>query len=294
MIKIASAKDIETKTFNPEFARSNEEASALKHQRFKKLPSDAPSSIDSLSTVRNLTQAGRAGAPPSKYLANLNDLKGSWFISYTIISSYNDKIVLDNNYQADDGSELVTGYLYADGNEDNPKNIACSAIIDQFDVLCITAYFGIYEAFAFSLDNRQITEGYYSISTSVYGVASGILSKNYPLTGYKAENAEQSFDSVFQSAYKLIQWEPRFNNNFYCIDITDENWNIYPGFQAIRCEENMSSFSPIDYVRNVYHTELPSGFTFYWRVWSAFKDAKGTIFDDHYGGSGYEGKVVVP
>jgi len=36
----------------------------------------------------------------------------------------------------------------------------------------------------------------------------------------------------YQSTYELVQWDSRETDSFYCIDICDENWNIYDGFQA--------------------------------------------------------------
>jgi hypothetical protein len=87
----------------------------------------------------------------------------------------------------------------------------------------------------------------------------------------------------YQSTYDELQWEPRGQDTQYCLDVTDENWNIYPGLQAIACGENLYRFSPRQYVHDVYHIELAPGFTFYWRVWSP----------GGYGGNGFEGVVRV-
>ncbi len=89
--------------------------------------------------------------------------------------------------------------------------------------------------------------------------------------------------AAYQSTYPKVQWEQRGNDTFYCIDITDEHWNIYPGLQAVACGENMYEFLPEQYVRDTFHIELPEGFTFYWRVWSP----------GGYGGNGFEGVVKV-
>lgn len=88
--------------------------------------------------------------------------------------------------------------------------------------------------------------------------------------------------SAYQSTYDEIQWEPRGGDTEYCIDITDENWNVYPGLQAIACGD-IYSFSPRSYVQEQYGIELPDGFTFYWRVWSP----------GGYGDNGFEGVVRV-
>ncbi len=91
---------------------------------------------------------------------------------------------------------------------------------------------------------------------------------------------------AYQSSYDNIQWDQRENDTLYCIDITDENWNVFPGFQAIKCAEDMYNFSPSQYVRDVLKIpddHLLSGLTFYWRVWSP----------GGYGGNGFEGVVTV-
>lgn len=96
-------------------------------------------------------------------------------------------------------------------------------------------------------------------------------------------------DDRYQSMYEAVLWNKDQVDTEYCIDITDENWNIYPGFQAIACGKNMLSFYPSKYVKEVMHTTLPHGFQFNWRLW--YKRTDGTTF---YGGYGREGTVVVP
>ncbi len=88
---------------------------------------------------------------------------------------------------------------------------------------------------------------------------------------------------AYQSTYDLIQWEQRGDDKKYCIDITDENFNIYPGLQAVACGDDMYEFSPRYYVQYVLKGSLPEGTTFFWRVWS----------QNGYGGNGFEGKVTV-
>jgi len=88
---------------------------------------------------------------------------------------------------------------------------------------------------------------------------------------------------AYNSSYDLIQWEPRGGDKEYCIDITDDKFNIYPGFQAIACGKNMYEFSPRRYVEEILKISIPNGLNFYWRVWSP----------TGYGGNGFEGKVTV-
>ena len=94
---------------------------------------------------------------------------------------------------------------------------------------------------------------------------------------------------AYQSSYDLIQWEQRADNDKrYCIDITDENWNVYPDFQAVACGDHMYEFSPRYYVENILKLPKPEGVTFHWRVWSESADGHA-----EYGGNGFEGKVTI-
>jgi hypothetical protein len=98
----------------------------------------------------------------------------------------------------------------------------------------------------------------------------------------------------YQSEYSRIRWNESTAFKDYCIDITDEDWRIYPGFQAIKCGRYLFDFSPADYVVNVMKLPKPVGFRFNWRVWLGNKDAQGNILPgSRYGGAGYEGKVIV-
>ncbi|MFO7883240.1 MAG: hypothetical protein R6U68_00320 [Desulfobacteraceae bacterium] len=91
-------------------------------------------------------------------------------------------------------------------------------------------------------------------------------------------------DSNYMSSYEKIQWGMRGEDTFYCIDICDENWNIYDGFQALECRENFYSWFPKQFVNNLgIPDEAMKGFVFHWRVWSS----------SGYGGEGFEGRVVV-
>jgi hypothetical protein len=87
----------------------------------------------------------------------------------------------------------------------------------------------------------------------------------------------------YESSYENIAWSPRGNDAQYCLDITDENGNVYPGYQAFVCVDKMYNFSPKEYINNIFGGDLQDGFTFHWKIWS----------QSGYGDSGYEGKVVV-
>ena len=88
---------------------------------------------------------------------------------------------------------------------------------------------------------------------------------------------------AYESTYDRIAWEQRGNDTNYCLDITDENWRIYPGYRALVCGENLYSFSPRDYVRGILGYDLPDGVRFNWRIWSP----------SGYGQPGFEGTVIV-
>ena len=92
---------------------------------------------------------------------------------------------------------------------------------------------------------------------------------------------------AYKSTYDTIQWEPRSKDTSYCIDLTDENWNIFPGFQKIACGENLYKFSPRTYVQDALglNPDTPEfkGITFWWRVRSA----------SGYGDKGFEGEVTI-
>lgn len=91
-------------------------------------------------------------------------------------------------------------------------------------------------------------------------------------------------DSNYISSYERIQWGTRGNDTFYCLDICDENWNVYPGLQALECGEGLHSWSPKQFLNELgVSDEDVVGLTFNWRVWSP----------NGYGGEGFEGQVIV-
>lgn len=154
------------------------------------------------------------------------------------------------------------------------------------------------------VDIKATYLGYYSFDLAD-GVISGILGfKNsnsainyYPIfTGYIVGKAQQNpLYAPYISDYSKLQWNKRQSNKRYCLDIADDNGTLYPGLAPIKCDDNMANFSPSDYVKNVMHGSLPSGFAFRWRVWSSDIDDKGNIVGTpNYAGPGYEGRVIVP
>lgn len=87
----------------------------------------------------------------------------------------------------------------------------------------------------------------------------------------------------YQSMYKNITWAMRGNDNYYCVDICDENWNVYEGLRGLQCSMSRS-WSPKNYINRVLGVQdgVIKGFKFNWRVWSP----------SGYGGEGYEGTVT--
>jgi len=89
---------------------------------------------------------------------------------------------------------------------------------------------------------------------------------------------------AYESSHDRIQWDKRGNDTFYCIDITDDKFQVNPWLQALFCGENLYSFSPKDYLQQMRRSNsLAAGTRFGWRVWS----------HSGYGGNGYEGIVTV-
>ncbi len=88
---------------------------------------------------------------------------------------------------------------------------------------------------------------------------------------------------AYESTYERIEWEQRGNDSYYCLDITDENWRVYPELRALACGDDLYSFSPQAFVRRIFNTDLPAGSRFNWRVWSP----------SGYGQPGFEGQVMV-
>lgn len=109
-----------------------------------------------------------------------------------------------------------------------------------------------------------------------------------------ADDAVVSLNSNYQSTYNAISWDKRGTDTEYCLDIADDNGNSYESLNPITCGNNLTSFSPIDYVNNIAHTTLPDGFAFRWKVLSRTVNAEGqTVGQPNYAGNGYEGRVVV-
>ncbi|NOT83177.1 MAG: hypothetical protein HOP02_00020 [Methylococcaceae bacterium] len=184
--------------------------------------------------------------------------------------------------------DLTMGYL----GKDNKHQIACSyqsfknfdlPVNSQFDYICVNAPLGmVQQTYFFNLDGNTIIKGGYvkgDQNTAATALMFGLLT---PLTGLKVVQLGR-----YQSDYQNVSWVAS-NDSEYCLDITDEKWAIYPGFQALQCGKGFGQFSPANYVRDVMRTSLPNGFKFNWRVWSRNSQGKTT-----YGGNGYEGKVVV-
>lgn len=126
--------------------------------------------------------------------------------------------------------------------------------------------------YASSISLRIYTE----IGDIVYNVPESMLSEwKYVLSA--------PLISGYQSLYKNITWAMRGSDNYYCVDICDENWNIYDGLRGLQCSMSRS-WSPKNYINRVLGVQdgVIKGFKFNWRVWSP----------SGYGGEGYEGTVT--
>lgn len=102
--------------------------------------------------------------------------------------------------------------------------------------------------------------------------------------GFEGEFSNLPDGTPYESTYDRISWGTRPGDSDYCLDICDEQWNVYEGFRAVECGRDFHSWSPKQYVNNVLGVADPAGFKFRWRIWSP----------GGYGGTGFEGEVVVP
>lgn len=102
--------------------------------------------------------------------------------------------------------------------------------------------------------------------------------------GFEGEFSLLPEDTPYESTYERIRWGERAGGPDYCLDICDEQWNVYEGFRAVECGRDFHSWSPKDYVNNVLGVPDPTGLKFRWRIWSP----------GGYGGAGFEGEIVVP
>ncbi|MEA1973582.1 MAG: hypothetical protein U9N34_09900 [Candidatus Cloacimonadota bacterium] len=123
-------------------------------------------------------------------------------------------------------------------------------------------------------DGNQASYNLYDMENVVYG--SDWTQFNQMLVPIVNQN-------WYQSTYEMVEWGNRGDDTFYCIDICDQNWNIFEGFQALECGENFHSWSPKQFLNDlgIYDGTI-AGFTFNWRVWSP----------GGYGGNGFEGTVI--
>jgi hypothetical protein len=179
-----------------------------------------------------------------------------------------------------------------------PTNVGCfyteyPAIYEPYKYKCFDNESDHIIYYNFNIENG-LMKGFFRVNHEPYfkDENKSIVNKDFAFTGYnrtKNPNVTYQFGDYI-STYNLIQWlsiDGSISND-YCLDIADENWNIYPGLQAIKCGKDIANFSPRDYVTNVMQGTLPIGFKFNWRVWS--KTSKGETF---YGGQGFEGTVIV-
>lgn len=231
----------------------------------------------------------------------IENIKDSWVIPY---------LGIDGNYTGLSFNIDSVRFALLDGYYGKGSNPISSIFGSGSDITCIytnkpTDYQHQYECFDlksnfqdywyFDLKDGVITGQFHEVG-SIIGNRYETINRSVKFTGYSSEKYKTApTDYVeYKSGYDLIQWPERKGHMSYCIDITDENWNIYPGFQAVKCGSMMANFSPADYVKNVMKLDKPVGFRFNWRVWSGSKDLQGNVLPGaSYGGLGYEGKVIV-
>ncbi len=159
------------------------------------------------------------------------------------------------------------------GNDTN----YCIDILDQYGNMLHRAADCGEGLHSFSPENLYLSPGTYQWiiwSESGYGG-----------TGFEGEFQVYGEDNQsYRSTYDLVQWGYRGSDQTYCIDICDDNWNVFDGLRAVECGDGLHSWSPKTFVRELIGNDLAPGSRFKWRVWSP----------SGYGGSGFEGEVVVP
>jgi hypothetical protein len=191
------------------------------------------------------------------------------------------------------GSNVFEYYF---GTVSNSSKITCffdpKPSIVGWDYYCGDAESKYINSYYFKLNADKTIQG--SLFYGINPDNGQKVNSSLPFFGNSQGNIFDVPYASYRSDYDLIQWNKRGKQDEYCIDITDENWNVFPGFQAVKCGKNMANFSPADYVKNVMKLDKPVGLRFNWRVWSGNKDAQGNILPGSaYGGPGYEGKVIV-
>jgi hypothetical protein len=79
--------------------------------------------------------ANRFFTKDSTARAYINALKGTWILTYTAGSQYNDKLVLDSVSSNDNGDPVINGTYYINGYTTKPQAIGCDYIGNDFDTV---------------------------------------------------------------------------------------------------------------------------------------------------------------
>ncbi len=270
--------------------------------------------------IRNIALISLALTPVSSFSFDYNDnrgaieaIKNNWSLAFVNYEGLYDQTTvyidtihryLDAGYAAT-GSNIIEDSLRFAYPEKGYKgsDITCfytnKPVNSSTQYNCFDNKASVIDYYEFNTQNDTITGRFHMKSIRILSDTSINFFTNF--TGYSGSIPANAKYVDYSSTYNLIQWNKRGGDNFYCIDILDDNDNYY--FRPIKCGNDMANFSPLSYVRDVMHGELPNGFSFRWKVWSKQTTRTCVWFGGcsepkdigipNYAGQGYEGRVVV-
>lgn len=222
----------------------------------------------------------------------IESLKGGYSLNTTIdFKAVSVRLVIDGRVQ-----DETTGEVFGTGRLYHPDFAISSQILCLYsepnlgflrvDYSCIVVGKTL-QAIGLQVSGNKV-EGRYATGVAVNDLAARFVMAAYPVSGLKTEGAGSIPGIVYQSDYELVSWPKLADNVTYCLDVTDEAGTPYQGLQSVKCGEDLFSFSPLEYVQDIYKRVIAKGTVFWWKVWSQEVGK-----DFAFNGEGYYGRVVV-
>jgi hypothetical protein len=137
--------------------------------------------LSSLNKRGSTSMAKDSSAGQSK----IDSLKGTYIVSYTVGTSYTDKIVIDDAYKSPGGETIGKGNYYF-GQSGNGQMILCGCdpslrgALDS-DYMCLTSDGIFWQSFTLGFTGSVITGGYYGIGTTIGQTTASLLAKTKPI-----------------------------------------------------------------------------------------------------------------